>query len=1382
MNVAFASFRSIGKSANSPQTITNTQVSMIENLVSDLQAENTVYKSSSEKLTNSIDEVLIANEKLNSVILYRRKLLNSIKSNLKEIKNRTPQSSGLKRKAFQRLTKYQKYFKKKTNGIGLDKINDEVCYLMDKIELVKNDLEQYRQKKDNNENSVHHLLLLFKLREELEAMNIRLKSESSKYIQKINEKQLDLDPTLQNRINTVKLKMEETERIRLQLHLENQNYYGKINIDENNYEDLNKKLEKVALILKQLDDFIASCSNFQTLSLESSIINPDKPIQSDSTFKNMPKFKSDVHFTSIYGSGNPPNPNEIVHDELASDSLIEDIENQKKKRNDNSKSSKEKPIIVRPEIAFALSKGNKKLKNSTQVGVNENMDSAKSTPAIDHFELNQLAPMPLSEFDAQIIKKKNNHSKIIVKPNQSLKDEIQQKNLKMNKRSKDYLNKNSCEIESSELSQSIKNKQVKKEMDDSNEIKSKNRIETIQSKQNRNKNKHFVEMFKETERKRSHSLIYQSKPIMINLTSQKRSKSDNEIDENYPNFERDVSKKKKKKKDNTDTEADDDNFTESSIDSSVLLALNKKKELPNQKERNIDKSKSSKKPRKAKKKGTTKTGETDNDVLSIKKSRKYQENQSSTDDEVVLSNDTVYASKNDKTKKKRNGSNHFVDDGINERDLKKGLKKESKDKTKMKKKDKEYDESEDESQNIKDLSKKRKKKKSRKNNELKTCNDDSSDANNKSSTKLKQKSSQIEKQLEQSSSDGKEAIVGSKKRKQSTHVSKSDISDHSEYDYDEISQDTNKQYYLKVKRKINIGNKNPYFTHESKNPWVIHGDTTTDYSSSDENDTENHDKSNQNHNNETNRVEFTQSPIKRFSVHNSPDSSEKFNTIMNKLREKLPTDNPLNSTSSLFQGNQTLNSNHSPSKRVMSHSKSSDVFDSPSVKIQNIDDLFPSSAYLNNNKLYQTEATNNLFINQETIDDSNPFANEFRSSSPISSTQWANKLLREKIVQHVNNAHIEIAISEAQYQIAQLDNEITDLQDQYSLLSLEIRQKEHPTFHIINPVMKLFIPGSVSIINQNEKHSCAFQTTLTGQMIIDAETEINDNNAYLAKESIYESEKMMNDMYLPKLETALDNILKRNDQLDTLIEQYESRLGIGEGNNKNNKITKEAKLRQRFEQHIQDAKKKYVELDETIVSSFKELEKTKEMIKDQRELHGLIKEQIAIERKADKPNVPQMQKTLEGYKAIEKWSNEKITMMQIEQKYLDSRIKERQKISELIDNLEKENQENYLYLKSLKQHFIAVLNETENKNDTDLKENLGDADDLDNLLNQFKHFSTPSEMKMLERITTTLISDIEIQKSKERKFIGLIKAAAKKLVNYKVNVPPNSHIDLSVYN
>ncbi|OHT07783.1 hypothetical protein TRFO_23893 [Tritrichomonas foetus] len=426
------------------------------------------------------------------------------------------------------------------------------------------------------------------------------------------------------------------------------------------------------------------------------------------------------------------------------------------------------------------------------------------------------------------------------------------------------------------------------------------------------------------------------------------------------------------------------------------------------------------------------------------------------------------------------------------------------------------------------------------------------------------------------------------------------------------------------------------------------------------------------------------------------------------------------------------------------------------LRLNNLSHAKSSLSFLNKNSIYQTETTTNLLINKETVEANDPFQNEFRSNLPISQTKWANDLFKSNLAHQLNKTHLQIAISEAQYLLSKINDEITDLEDQQLLLSFELRQSRPSSFKIVNHVFSTFIPPSIATNKYApRKVSLSFQTKLTGKMLEISNEEITKNNFILARESITESQKLAYDAHLPLIQAALEKILRKNDRMDSAIAGFEARIGTSSFGSKG---SKEKRLRMRYERAIKASKQRNYDLDEQITNNYKLIDKYKFEIAELRKVHEQIKEKLSIERKAPKVNAPQLSHSLKGYKAVERWNNEKMKMLEIENSQLDQRILDlNHRISDKeafeIRNLTIKN-----HIDELKDAFFSGIGK------------------------KIKNSTSPEEIDWLTKVDLQMTGNIEALKNKEKRLITLARNSVNKLANFKVPVPPSKHFDTSEYN
>ena len=256
MNASFSPLLQICKNPNSIKTFSKSQISMMEKLLLDLRSEKSVYLSSLKKLSVSAKEIIAANTKLQNGIADRRDQLQMLTNKLLKRSTLYIEHNFLRETAKKRLTKYHKYFSQQTGGIALDRISEEIDSLSKKIDELKEQEELFKKDKEEKDSTLQHILSLARLRIELEKMNQQLNKEADRLLKAINFEELDLNPTVENRISAIRVKMEKGEKVRMDLEKQNTKFdilNGRVLKDYDFYQSLNDKLVETISIFDELD-------------------------------------------------------------------------------------------------------------------------------------------------------------------------------------------------------------------------------------------------------------------------------------------------------------------------------------------------------------------------------------------------------------------------------------------------------------------------------------------------------------------------------------------------------------------------------------------------------------------------------------------------------------------------------------------------------------------------------------------------------------------------------------------------------------------------------------------------------------------------------------------------------------------------------------------------------------------------------------------------------------------------------------------------------------------------------------------------------------------------------------------------------------------------
>lgn len=388
----------------------------------------------------------------------------------------------------------------------------------------------------------------------------------------------------------------------------------------------------------------------------------------------------------------------------------------------------------------------------------------------------------------------------------------------------------------------------------------------------------------------------------------------------------------------------------------------------------------------------------------------------------------------------------------------------------------------------------------------------------------------------------------------------------------------------------------------------------------------------------------------------------------------------------------------------------------------------------NGSLVYPTEATGNIFISRETLE------HQEKAPNPVSKTQWANSLLQGAISNQLNRTRLQVAIAEAQFKLSQINDEIVTLEDDLMLAKFEKRAKQKRFGYALR-VVSLYIPPSACTQTPYRRKSLSLQTFLTAGKLSSMQDEINYNNEFLAKQFSVEQEKMIADTQLPMLEMALQEHLRKNDRLCSSLDDMERRLSVVGDDTKVR--LKEKRQRIRYENALITSQQKSGDLDARIKAQYEEIDNLKQRIDEQREFHRTLKDQIDRERKSPVPNVPQLRKTLEGYKAVTQMNQEKEAMLLVTDQNYDTQINSYDLKIKQSEAISKSNNEMRSKVRAMKTAagVHAITSET--------------------------------ELRDLSYAASDVMLDYERLKSKEKLLRSKIQDLTTQLIKYKIPIPPH---------
>ena len=394
-------------------------------------------------------------------------------------------------------------------------------------------------------------------------------------------------------------------------------------------------------------------------------------------------------------------------------------------------------------------------------------------------------------------------------------------------------------------------------------------------------------------------------------------------------------------------------------------------------------------------------------------------------------------------------------------------------------------------------------------------------------------------------------------------------------------------------------------------------------------------------------------------------------------------------------------------------------------------------------RVYPTEATGNIFISRESLDPD--FAGFGRRQRKVSQTKWAYSLLQNAITNQLSRTRMQVAVAAAHFQLSQLKDEITTLEDDLLLAQFE-RQGSIRSFTW--KVVSMYIPPAASHLTPYRRRMFGTQTRTTNAQLADVDVAIEENNVFLAKHVEAQQDKMLADTHLPALEQALQEYKRKNDRLFYQVDKMKRRLGrVGPGK----KHRKETRHRMRYERAMNEDLEKSLELDERIKSQSQEIEDLKKRIQDQRELHNTLRAKIDEERKSPLPNVMKLHKQLDGYRSFTKSNNERFQMLTILEQDYDQRIEDMSKVIKGVPDLD-------MTVKAIKSH-VESMKAIVSRNG--------------------KSVTTQAEIKELETRASEVASDYDQLQLKEKRLITRVKVLVTKMLNYKLSVPQSRCLDIA---
>lgn len=396
-------------------------------------------------------------------------------------------------------------------------------------------------------------------------------------------------------------------------------------------------------------------------------------------------------------------------------------------------------------------------------------------------------------------------------------------------------------------------------------------------------------------------------------------------------------------------------------------------------------------------------------------------------------------------------------------------------------------------------------------------------------------------------------------------------------------------------------------------------------------------------------------------------------------------------------------------------------------------------------RVYPTEATGNIFISRDALDAD--FGDTDKNREKVSQTKWAYSLLQNVIQNQLSRTRMQVGVASAKFQLSQLNDEITTLEDDLLLTGYEL-QGRHPQRSLAMKVLSIYIPPAASHLTPYRRKTFSTQTKVTNADLAKVNATIDENNDFLSKNAEAEHDKMIADTHLPVLEQALQEYRRNNDKLFFQVEKMERRLELVQPGTK--RIRKETRHRMRYESAMKEDLQKSFELDERIKSQYQEIDDLNKRIEDQRQLHNTLRAKIDEQRKAPLPNVVKLHKQRDSLRSFTKTNEEQYQMLSILEESYDQQIEEMKKAVKGVPDLN-------MTVKAIRSRVNSMKVIANRSGNT---------------------LTSQAEIKELETRTNDVSYDYEQLQLKEKRLITRIKVLVTKLLNYKLSVPPGRSLDI----
>ena len=269
---------------------------------------------------------------------------------------------------------------------------------------------------------------------------------------------------------------------------------------------------------------------------------------------------------------------------------------------------------------------------------------------------------------------------------------------------------------------------------------------------------------------------------------------------------------------------------------------------------------------------------------------------------------------------------------------------------------------------------------------------------------------------------------------------------------------------------------------------------------------------------------------------------------------------------------------------------------------------------------------------------------------------WARLLLSNAISNHLDKAKLNVAITDAQVDLARIEDEIKDLEDELEYLEKTIKLPEPSGPEYCGIIYSFDIPPGEPPDPRSRFKETKNQTETSSNDITDIYTEINTNTEFLARNLIIEQQKLIADSHFPELEKLLLQIREKNSSLTKTVNTLETKLKIFHPEEDAARTSKDSKLRYQFEENQKEKLNEISMTESQISEGVQQADDLKNRIEDQRVLINMIKQRLAEQQRKRRPNTRNLVMKLDSLHFADKQNREALAMLGIEQNYLEEQL------------------------------------------------------------------------------------------------------------------------------